>query len=136
MHKEPKSFINYLDRVYSDLLPQYKAQPSELDKVKALLKQAENERKGPKLPPQQSMTAIENTQAQNGFGASNIMGNACQEYRKIADCQNLCYEYTIPKPVGTSPEECVALAVALDIENGETMPPLLMDDIVEIGVIV
>ena len=62
------------------------------------------------------------------------MGKACSEYRKLAESKNLCFEYSVPKMVGMTAEECVLLAIAMDLEFGKTESPLLSDGIIEIGI--
>jgi hypothetical protein len=55
-------------------------------------------------------------------------------YRKNEEsCR--CYEYTIPKQAGVTPEELILLAVTLDIESGMNNSPLLAEKIKQIAVI-
>ena len=62
------------------------------------------------------------------------MGSACTHYRNLTKSKKLCYEYSVPKLVGMSAEECVLLAIALDLECGTQKCSILMNDLVEIGV--
>ena len=48
--------------------------------------------------------------------------------------KKLCFEYTLPKSMGLTPEECVLFASALDLEKGSSNLPLLREDLVEIGI--
>ena len=62
------------------------------------------------------------------------MGSACTHYRDLTKSKNLCYELSVPKLVGMGAEECVLLAIALDLECGTQNCSILMDDLIEIGV--
>ena len=44
------------------------------------------------------------------------MGSSCGHYRDITNSKNLCFEYSVPELKGMSAEECVLLAIALDLE--------------------
>ena len=61
----------------------------------------------------------------SGVSGGDRMGSACTHYRAMTKSKYLCYEYSVPKLVGMSVEECVLLAIALDLESGSQESMLL-----------
>ena len=55
LHQDPKSFINLIERVYIDLLPQILGIATTMDTMKGLLRAAVRDRPWPQENPKQTL---------------------------------------------------------------------------------
>ena len=76
--------------------------------------------------------ALQNTRGKLTSTTSTVRGKACEEYRNMQQSKNVCYEFNLPKMPGMTAEECLLLAIAVDLEHDQKCA-LLAENVIEMG---